>query len=188
VIGNPNPNWIGGITNTFKYKNLTFGFLFDIRNGGQIYNGTQSSLNSRGQSIASDARDGSNQYYTIPGVYAPGTPNAGQANTTKVTAVSYFTNYIGLSGPAEAAIQDGGWVRLRSVNLSYHIPVSTAEKKRFVQYVDIGVSARNLWLHTKYTGVDPETSLTGAGSNISGFDYFNNPSTKSYMVNLKVGI
>jgi TonB-linked SusC/RagA family outer membrane protein len=188
VIGNPNPSWIAGITNTLKYKNLTFSFLWDFRHGGQIYNGTQASLNSRGRSLASDARDGSNQFYTIAGVYAPGTPKAGEPNTTKVTAVSYYTNYIGLSGPAEAVIQDGGWVRLRSVNLSYRFNVSTAEKKRFVQYVEVGASARNLLLFTKYTGVDPETSLTGAGSNISGFDYFNNPSTKSYMLNLKVGI
>jgi hypothetical protein len=188
VIGNPNPDWIGGITNTFKYKNISFSFLWDIRHGGQIYNGTLASLNSRGRSLASDARDGSNQFYTIDGVYGPGTAHPGAVNSTKVTAVNYFTNYIGLSGPAEAVIQDGGWVRLRSVNLSYRINVSTAEKKRFVQYVEVGASARNLLLFTKYTGVDPETSLTGAGSNISGFDYFNNPSTKSYMLNLKVGI
>jgi hypothetical protein len=42
-----------------------------------------------------------------------------------------------------------------------------------------------LLLFTDYTGVDPETSLTGAGSNIGGWDYFNNPSTKSYTFALK---
>ena len=49
------------------------------------------------------------------------------------------------------------------------------------------MTGRNLLLFTKYTGVDPETSLTGAGSNINGFDYFNNPGTKSYLINLKAG-
>jgi len=43
-----------------------------------------------------------------------------------------------------------------------------------------------LW--TDYTGVDPETSLTGAGSNINGWDYFNNPGSKSYIFNLKFGL
>jgi hypothetical protein len=45
-----------------------------------------------------------------------------------------------------------------------------------------------LLLFTNYKGVDPETSLTGAGSNIQGYDYFNNPGTKSVFFGLKIGI
>jgi hypothetical protein len=57
-----------------------------------------------------------------------------------------------------------------------------------LSYVDLGMVGRNLWLSTKYPGVDPETSLTGASSNIGGFDYFNNPGLKSFMFNIKLGI
>lgn len=53
------------------------------------------------------------------------------------------------------------------------------------QTIEISATGRNLWLMTDYTGVDPETSLTGAGSNIGGFDYFNMPNTKSYNVAVK---
>ncbi len=187
-IGNPNPDWLMGINNSFKYKAWTFSFLWDIRHGGQIWNGTWQSLNSRGRSIESDARDGSNSTYVIPGVYAPGTPGAGQSNSTAITAFSYFANYLGQNGAASNAIQDGGWVRLRSIGVSYHLNLAKGEKKSFVQYVDLGVSARNLYLYTKYKGVDPETSLTGAGSNINGYDYFNNPGTKSFMFNVKFGL
>jgi hypothetical protein len=190
-IGNPNPDWIAGVNNTLKYKAWTLGFLFDIRHGGQIWNGTWANLNQRGRSIESDDRgDGFTPSKIVPGVYAPGTGGGkdGTANTTMITPKSYFTNYLGGSGAAENAIQDGGWVRLRSVSLSYRFKISTVEKPRFVQYVELGASARNLWLHTNYKGVDPETSLTGAGSNINGYDYYNNPGTKSYMFNLKVGL
>jgi hypothetical protein len=45
----------------------------------------------------------------------------------------------------------------------------------------LSFTGRNLWLSTKYTGVDPETSLQGA-SNAQGLDYFNMPSTKSYVM------
>jgi len=55
------------------------------------------------------------------------------------------------------------------------------------RYVEINLSGRNLWLDTDYPGVDPETSLTGAGSNIGGFDYFNNPGSKSYSLGVRVG-
>ncbi len=189
VIGNPNPNWLAGITNMFKYKNITFSFLWDIRNGGDIWNGTLQSLNFRGRSGASDARDGANSTYLISGVYAPGALAGmdGKANATRITAQQYFQDYVGQNGAAEQVIENGGWVRLRSVNVSYHINISTPEKKSFLQFVEIGASARNLLLFTKYSGVDPETSLTGAGSNINGWDYFNNPSTKSYVLNFKVG-
>ncbi|HXC04840.1 MAG TPA: SusC/RagA family TonB-linked outer membrane protein [Bacteroidia bacterium] len=194
VIGNPNPKWLAGINNAFKYKNLTLSFLWDIRYGGDIWNGTLQSLNSRGRSAASDARDGANSTYVIDGVYAPGTLNgsgqdiSGQKNTTTVTSKAYFQDYVGQNGAAEQVVQNGGWVRLRSIGLSYRLNLATPEKKCFVQYVEFGVSARNLLLFTSYQGVDPETSLTGAGSNINGWDYFNNPSTKSYMLSLKVGL
>ena len=164
--------------------------MWDIRHGGQVWNGTLASLNSRGVSAASDDRGnaGTNPMYVIGGVYGPGTAHPGATNTTMINANTYFDVYLGQGGPAENSIQDGGWIRLRSVNLSYRINLRTAEKKCFFDYVDIGVSARNLFLYTKYTGVDPETSLTGAGSQINGWDYFNNPNTKSYMFNLKVGL
>jgi TonB-linked SusC/RagA family outer membrane protein len=189
IIGNPNPNWIAGITNMFKYKNISFSFLWDIRNGGQIWNGTSQSLNYRGMSLASDARDGANATYVIPGVYAAGLTGLkdGAVNSTKVAAIDYWKFYQGQLGASEMAIENGGWIRLRSVNVNYHIPISTAEKKRWLQFVDVGLSARNLLLFTKYSGGDPETSMTGAGSNINGFDFFNNPSTKSYTLNFKVG-
>ncbi|MEI6489526.1 MAG: SusC/RagA family TonB-linked outer membrane protein [Bacteroidota bacterium] len=186
VVGNPYPKWLMNINNTFTYKNLTFSFLWDIRHGGDIWNGTEQSLNTKGKSAASADR---NQTYDVAGVYDAGTPSAGQAHTTKLSAYDYFTYYKGQNGADESAVQDGSWIRLRSVGISYRLDLTKGgEKKMLFKYVELGVSARNLYLKTKYTGVDPETSLTGAGSNIKGFDYFNNPGTKSYFFNLKFGI
>ena len=190
VVGNPNPKWLMNINNTFTYKALTFGFLWDIRDGGDIWNGTEQSLNTKGKSAATADR---NSTYDISGVYDAGTPNAGQAHTTHLpgydgSGADYFTYFKGQNGADESAIQNGGWVRLRSVSISYRFDLTKKEKKYVFKYVDFGVSGRNLLLFTKYTGVDPETSLTGAGSNIKGFDYFNNPGTKSFLINLKFGI
>ncbi|MGZ4060817.1 MAG: SusC/RagA family TonB-linked outer membrane protein, partial [Bacteroidia bacterium] len=190
VVGNPNPKWLMNINNTFTYKALTFSFLWDIRYKGDIWNGTEQSLNTKGKSAATVDR---NSTYDITGVYDAGTPNAGQSHTTHLpgydgSGADYFTYYKGQNGADENAIQDGGWVRLRSISISYRFDLTKGEKKYLFKYVDLGVSGRNLLLFTKYTGVDPETSLTGAGSNIKGFDYFNNPGTKSFLFNLKFGI
>ena len=81
----------------------------------------------------------------------------------------------------ENAIQDGSWLRLRELTLSYDLP----HIANFVEGVSVYVTGRNLWLKTDYEGVDPETSLTGAGSNVGGFDYFNMPGTRSYIVGLR---
>jgi hypothetical protein len=108
-------------------------------------------------------------------------------NTREINAFNYYRSYLG-DGPgssAEMAVYDGSWVRLRELGVSYRINL---KGNKNLSYVDLGMVGRNLWLSTKYPGVDPETSLTGASSNIGGFDYFNNPGLKSFMFNIKLGI
>lgn len=180
-LGNPNPDWLMGISNSLTYANVNLSFLVDIRQGGLIYNGTWASLSQYGLTDESADRD---RTYIIDGVYDQNTAKPGEQNTTPVSATYYFQAYKGAAGATENAMQDGSWVRLRSVSLSYRF---TKFKTKAVSYIDLSLSGRNLWLSTKYKGVDPETSLTGAGSNISGIDWFNNPGTKSYGIALKVG-
>ncbi|MDI1356063.1 MAG: SusC/RagA family TonB-linked outer membrane protein [bacterium] len=195
-LGNPYPNWLGGIRNTLNYKKLSFTFLFDIRNGGKIWNGTKQRMNNVGTSIESEDRanaDGSNKTFVIDGVVSNGVADekgyygtTGAVNTKTVDAERYWRNYKGDNGGAvEGAIEDGGWVRLRDISLTYRLV--SPKIKKYIQYVDLSVTGRNVWLKTKYTGVDPETSLTGAGSNLQGYDYFNNPGTKSILFGIKVG-
>lgn len=189
IIANPNPDWLMNINNTFHYKNFNVGFLWDIRHGGQIWNGTRASLYSRGKLAATEDRT---SMHNITGVFDDGTPNAGKASSINLpgydgSGADYYTYMKGQNGPTENSIEDGSWVRLRSVNASYRFNLNCKDKKCGFKYIELGLTGRNLLLFTKYTGVDPETSLTGAGSNINGFDYFNNPGTKSYLINLKAG-
>ncbi|MGV8879360.1 MAG: SusC/RagA family TonB-linked outer membrane protein [Sphingobacteriaceae bacterium] len=188
--GNPAPKWLAGLNNSFTYKSWSFSFLWDFRKGGTIWNGTWANLNFRGKSEASAAR---NETYVVPGVNASG-PDAGKPNTKEISGFSYFSQYLGGSGATnELAFQDGSWARLRSIDLSYRFNIQKNNPKSALQYVELGANARNLILFTKYTGVDPETSLTGSGvdsggsQNLSGYDYFNNPGTKSFIINLRVG-
>jgi hypothetical protein len=134
-------------------------------------------LNNFGVSEASADRE---HTYIIPGVKADGTPN-----NTPITAKDYYQNYLGdLGGAEEQFVQTVNWVRLRDVSLSYSFDV---KKIKAFNSAVMTFTGRNLWLDTNYSGVDPETSLTGAGSRINGLDYFNNPGSKSFIMTFKVG-
>ncbi|MCG9793983.1 SusC/RagA family TonB-linked outer membrane protein [Flavobacterium algicola] len=176
-LGNSAPKWVGGLRNTFSYKKFTLSALLDVRHGGEVYNGTVARLNNFGISAASADRE---RTYVIEGVKADGTPN-----TTPISAQNYFSKYLGDGGgAAEQFVTSVEWVRLRDASLSYDFNVS---KLKSINSAQLTVTGRNLWLNTNYEGVDPETSLTGAGSRINGLDYFNNPGSKSFIMTIKIG-
>lgn len=184
IIGNPNPDWLAGVTNKVTYKNLSLSFLWDIRKGGDLWNGTRGFLNYLGVSKETgQQREITNFVYD--GVY-----ENGETNTTPVSFADPANGLTGIRwrksgsmGVAEDVIEDGSWVRLRNVTLSYTLP-----KQRVLGLrtdATLALYANNLLLFTHYTGIDPETNLRGT-SNDMGWDYFNMPHTKSYGVSLQL--
>jgi TonB-linked SusC/RagA family outer membrane protein len=210
VLGDPNPKWRMGIINTFRYERLTLNVVFDIKEGGKVWNGTKGALYSYGTDRSLD------WWNTISAEQAATLKNwEGQTPTQVLTATpttkryyknadgsvsfrgyvgnfgkgdviideTYFRNGpgSGFNGPSEQFVEDGSFVKLREVSLAYTLPL------RFLgmQSLTVSVSGRNLALWTDYTGVDPETNLTGPG-NGQGLDYFNNPSLKTWSISLQV--
>jgi hypothetical protein len=201
-IGNTAPDWTANITNTFTYKGISFSFLWDIKKGGMMYNGSRFAMNYFGTSELTAKRE---VYYTpegtidfdltpaenivvFDGVYGHldadgGAVSDGVKNTTPVVLDQDWFQGMGSNfggGPTSAAMEHTDWLRLRDVTLSYVLPI----KWKVMKSSQIYFTGRNLLLFTPYTGIDPETSLLGA-SNAQGMDYFNNPGTKSYMFGLK---
>ncbi|MTI40274.1 SusC/RagA family TonB-linked outer membrane protein [Fulvivirga lutimaris] len=192
IVGDPNPDFLLGFRNTFSYKGLTLSFLLDIRQGGDVYNGTKGVLNNFG--VGAETLD-RNERVIFPGVLGEVQPDGSvvateTANNIEIVkggtdgGTNYYQNY-GFVNLTELTIEDGSWVRMRDLSLSYSLPDNVLGKLPFSK-VNIGFTARNLFLKTDYTGIDPETNLTGDSSNVLGYDYFNNPNTKSYGVNLNV--
>jgi hypothetical protein len=99
----------------------------------------------------------------------------------------YYWQFIGSSfiGPSEQSVEDVSFVKLRQASLSVALPKSIFRKA--FKSATFTVFSNNIILHTNYTGVDPETSLSGP-SNGQGLDYFNNPSTKSFGARLNLGL
>lgn len=174
-LGNPYPDWLMGITSGLNVYGVNLSILFDIRQGGVLWGGTYARLNNIGMTEESANRS---QFYPVSGVN-----EAGEPITVEMTPDTYFRYFKGDNGGAtENSVYDGSWLRLRELSLSYDFSI-----KKYINTLTVFATGRNLWLKTDYPGVDPETSLTGAGSNVGGFDYFNMPGTKSYQFGIRVG-
>jgi len=195
VIGDPNPDFTLGITNSFKFKNLTLRALIDWREGGDMYSFTAASLMLRGQLANSVERE---DLRVVPGVYGsnqtfqPILDASGNMiqNTTPITAFdSHFSDGWGAYGQDEVNIYDVTTIRLREVGLSYAHPKSILDKTPFGSG-SLGVSGRNLWWKApnmlEGLNLDPEVLAESAASNVQGFEYGATPTTKSVSFNLSL--
>lgn len=187
VLGNFNPDWIGGITNTFKYKNLSLSFLVDVRKGGTVwsldqYYGQQSGILPGSVGLNDLGNDKRLPVANGGGIILPGVTANGQPNTTRTAITS--GNSVLLPPPDFA--YDASYVKLRELSLGYHIAGSrlgAAGKK--IKGMDIQLLGRNLWLiHKNLPMADPEDGAS-AGNN-QGLQFGSYPAVRSLGLNLKL--
>lgn len=194
IVGNPNPDFIAGLTNTFTYKGITLSALFTWRQGGDIYSTTIN--NQLGRGVTKDTED-REMNWVIPGVIgdvnthqpiltAEGNkiPNNIQVEVNDL----YFGETFATNSADEWAVFDATTFRLQEASLGYALPKSLLSKTPFGN-VSITFTGRNLWYLApnvpKHSHFDPETSTFGT-SNASGFEFDNVPSTRRYGVNLRL--
>ena len=194
IIGNPNPDFIAGMTNTFSYKGIRLSVLFDWRQGGDIYSTTVNQQLGRGVTRDTEDRE---MNWVIPGVIGDANtlqpvldaegnkiPNTIQVETNDL----YFGESFGTNSAEEWSVFDGTTVRLREVGLGYTFPKSLLSKTPFGSVV-VSLSGRNLWYKApnfpKHSKFDPETSTFGNG-NAQGFEYDNVPSVRRFGVNVRL--
>jgi TonB-linked SusC/RagA family outer membrane protein len=193
IIGNPNPDWKAGIGNTFSYKGASLNVLVDIKQGGDVWNGTRGRMvffGTHGSQIWETTAQQDLRNYN--GTVIPeGTTFRGYVqdfgNGPVAIDQAWFVDGpgSGFNGPTGQFVEDGGYVRLREVSLQYAINSQKFSDITGLRSVELGVVARNLALWTDYSGIDPETNLYGP-SNLQGIDYFNNPGTRSFVFTLGI--
>lgn len=175
LMGNYQPDWVGGLSNTITYNGLSLRFLIDGRFGGKIYSGTDAGLDASGVSERSlQYRDGG---VVIEGVHEDGSPN-----TTNISAEQYWSSYAGI---AENYVYDQTNVRLREVSLVYQLPQSLLNNT-FIKGASIGVTGRNLFfLYNNLDNFDPEGSFS-TGNLAQGVLFYNLPTARSLGFNVNV--
>jgi hypothetical protein len=172
-IGNPNPDWIGGITNTLTYKGIDFTFVFQGVFGNQVYNGGGKFMSANGDFFDNQTKDQLKRWKQ------PG-------DITDVPQARLF----GANGTGESSryLSDAGYVRLKTITLGYNLPSSVLTKLKFTK-LRVYASAQNLLTFTKYEGWDPEVnSDTYAANNINqGIDFYSAPQAKTITFGINVG-
>lgn len=169
-LGNPNPDFLAGLSNTLTYKGVTLKFLIDGRFGGQVMSVTEALLDEFGVSQrTADARDAG-------GV---------DVNGTMLDAEAYYTTIGGRSGITEAYMYDATNIRLRELSLGYSLP-QDAVSGIGLSSARISLVGRNLFFFRNDAPFDPDvTFATGVG--FQGVDVFSLPSTRSLGFNLSIG-
>jgi TonB-linked SusC/RagA family outer membrane protein len=193
-LGNYNPDWMAGIYNTLTFKGLTFGFLFDIRQGGKIYSHTQT-VGREGGIIAETLEGRANGYdlsLAENGVIGPGvvpiTDGGGNItgftpNATKLSAREWHSSITLGRRLIEPMMYDASFVKLRELKFGYTVPNAIMKGLPF-RDVSISLVGRNLFLWTDVPHIDPETASNSGGTIIPGVESVAMPSSRSYGFNL----
>ena len=188
VIGNVNPNWIGGINNSFRYKNVTLSFLVDVKSGGSVFSLDQyygaatgvlaesALLNDKGNPSRSTIAEGG-------GIIMPGVLADGSKNTKRVE--NEYGTYGYAYNPQHEFVYDASYVKLREANITYSLPRAVVAKLGGIKGVDLSLYGRNLWIiHKNIPNSDPEENLSAG--NVQGYQSGAYPTTRSIGFNVKL--
>ncbi len=164
-IGDPNPDFTFGLTNTFTYKGFSLSILLQGSVGNDIYN--VSRMESEGMFNSNNQDTGVLRRWRIPGQITD-VPRVGfnQQNS------SYY-------------IEDGSYLRVKDISLSYDIPKAAISKIHLTRLTPY-VSFTNLITWTGYSGRDPEVNQAGNSGSVQGIDWGTYPLCRSFAMGVKV--
>lgn len=164
-IGDPNPKFVYGLTNSFSWKNFDLSIFLQGTYGNDIFNASR--METEGM------YDGRNQTtvvldrWRVPGQITD-VPKAG----FDIKNSSYF-------------VEDGSYLRVKNISLGYSIAPERL-KKIGIQKIQPYFSASNLFTLTKYSGMDPEVNQWGNSGRVQGLDWGTYPQNRSFVLGVNV--
>ena len=171
-VGNANPDFTLGWTNTFSWKGLVLSLLVDGRYGGKVLSQTQADMDMYGVTkVTGDARD--RGYVMLEG--------------QKITNVKGFYKSIvgGRAGVTEYYMYDATNFRLRELALGYTFPKRWMETTKFFRDIQLAFTARNLFFIYKKAPFDPDLILS-TGNDNQAIEVYGMPTTRSMGFSLRV--
>lgn len=172
VIGNPNPDYYGGFNNHFNYKAFDLDVQCQFVKGGDIYNIAGIFQSNNANYFDNQTVDQMN-FWRKPG------------DITMVPQPRLYTS----NGDQKSSrwVQDGSYLRVKSVNLGYNIPKRILASAK-IESARVYIAASNLFTFTKYTGYDPEVNTEYTANINLGHDFYTPPQARTISVGINLGL
>jgi TonB-dependent starch-binding outer membrane protein SusC len=167
IIGDPNPDFIGGLSNNFSYKGFDLNVFFQWSAGNDVMNANRLVFEGHG-------RASQNMFATYADRWTPENPNNRY----------YRTGGWGPYAYSSRVIEDASFLRLKTVSLGYQLP-SKLLKQLGIKSLRVNASAQNLFTWTKYEGYDPEVSAYNSALT-PGFDWSVYPRARTLTLGLNL--
>jgi outer membrane receptor protein involved in Fe transport len=183
-LGNYNPDWTGGLTNSFNFKNLNLRFLLDYRHGGLLFTPDGSLLYRSG--IITETLPYRNSTFVPEGAVA-GTGGTFSKNSIATTGQDWYRSYYAAAN-VESNSYDATYLKLREISLGADLKPWL--KRLPFESLRVSAFGRNLWTKTKSSFLrhfDPESLAFSGASLLPGFIVGQLPSPQTYGLNLSVG-
>ena len=170
IIGNAQPKFIFGLTNTLSWKRFDLNFFFQGSYGNDVYNATRIDLEGM--------FDSKNQSVVVLNRWTPDNRNTdipravGGGNVDNVRNSTRF-------------VEDGSYIRLKSITLSYNFNPEKL-KRAGIGKLSVYTTGQNLLTFTKYSGFDPEVNAFGTSATELGVDYGTYPQARTLTAGLNV--
>lgn len=171
IIGSAVPDYFGGFTNTLTYKGFSLNVFVQYVQGNEIFNNTRAFAEGM-NSVFGQAATTWNRW----------TPN--KTNTTMPRAV--FGDPNNNRRVSDRWLEDGSFVRLKNVVLSYNLPQSLISRIK-LSNLRVFVQAENLKTWTKYSGFDPEVSTFSVTNTAPGTDFLTYPQARTVSFGVNIG-
>lgn len=170
VIGNANPDFYGGITNTFSYKDFDFSFILTYQVGNDVYNANKMYFTKMNNRYRNSLEDAANRFTYID--------EKGQNvfnNPTELARINEGKSWASINGSSNlvfhsAYVEDGSYLRLSNITLGYSLPKKLL-RKASINNLRVYASANNLFTIAGYSGFDPEVSTKPNSGQTPGIDW-----------------
>ena len=171
IMGNAQPKFYGGITNTFRFMNFDFSGFLQYNVGNKVYNFSRAFTQGMGSVYGQDVA-----------VLNRWTPT----NTGTDIPRAVYDDPNNNARTSDRFLEDGSYLRLKSLTLGYSLPAALATRAH-LRTVRVYVQSQNLVTFTKYTGLDPEISTFSGSNTAIGTDFFTYPQARTITGGVTLG-
>jgi len=182
VIGNATPKFIYGWNNNVSFKNFDLTFLIQGSYGNDIFNAVRIKTENPSNGLSTNLKNRwttDNQNTSVPVFLS-------SRDRTALALGANKTSGIGVDQRSSRWIENGSYLRMKNITLTYTLPGSLVNSIR-LDRIAVYITATNLFTITKYTGYDPEvSSFNAGGAGGLGIDLSNYPTAKSFMFGINL--